>query len=198
LTYTFIRIGDRFTGDNYDQDNAASASGFHDRKIFVKKNELKTYNNNVSKNWVEIRYADVLLLYAEALNENGKPGEALPHLNAVRERARNSNPLDPKRSKQAYIPPTNPATSLPDITTTDPDLVRQAIWRERRLELAMEGHRRYDLMRQERFGEVMRAYAAKYNTDKGRLFNDSRDYVLPVPGNEVLLSQGAVEQNPGF
>jgi hypothetical protein len=198
LTYTFIRIGDRFTGDNYDQDNAASASGFHDRKIFVKKNELKTFNNNVSKNWVEMRYADILLLYAEALNENGKSAQALPYLNAVRERARNSNPLDPKRSKQTYIPPTNPATSLPDITTTDPAQLRQAIWRERRLELAMEGHRRYDLARQQRFGEVMRAYAAKYNTDKGRLFNDTRDYVLPIPTNEVLLSQGTVEQNPGF
>lgn len=198
LTYTFIRIGDRFTGDSYDQDNAAAASGFHDRKIFVKRNELKTYTNNVSKNWVEMRYADILLLYAEALNENGKAADALPHLNSVRERARNSNPVDPKRSKQAYIPPTDPATSLPDITTTDPDQLRLAIWRERRLELAMEGHRRYDLLRQERFGEVMRAYAEKYNTNKGRLFDDSRDYVLPIPTNEVLLSQGIVEQNFGF
>ena len=198
LTYTFVRIGDRFTGDNYDQTNTASASGFHDRKIFVKNDELETYRNNVSKNWVEMRYADILLLYAEALNENGKSAEALPHLNAVRERARNSNPLDPKRSKQAYIPPTDPATSLPDITTTDSDQLRQAIWKERRLELAMEGHRRYDLMRQQRFGEVMRAYAAKYNTNKGRLFDDGRDYLLPIPSNEVLLSQGIVEQNPGF
>lgn len=198
LTYTFILPGDRFKGDNYDQDNAMSPTGFHDRKIFVKKDELVTWNNNVSKNWVIIRYADVLLLYAEALNENGKSAEALQHLNAVRERARNSNPVDPKREIQAYIPPTDPATSLPDITTTDPAQLREAIWHERRVELGMEGHRRDDLVRQERFGEVMRAYAAKYNTDKGKLFSDSRDYVLPIPSNEVLLSHGRLEQNPGY
>jgi tetratricopeptide (TPR) repeat protein len=198
LTYTFIRAGDRFKGDNYDQDAGMSSSGFHDRKIFVRKDEIVTYSNNVSKNWEVIRYSDVLLMYAEALNENGKSSVALPYLNAVRARARNSNPEDPKREKQDYIPPTDPSTSLADITTTDKAQVREAIWKERRLELAMEGHRRYDLVRQKRFGEVMRAYAAKYNTDKGKLFKDSRDYLLPIPSNEVLLSQGTLKQNPGF
>jgi hypothetical protein len=111
LTYTFILTGDKLKGDNYLQDNSMSPSGYHDRKIFVKRDELQTWNNNVSKNWVLIRYADVLLMYAEALNENGKSAEALLYLNAVRERARNSNPLDPKREIQVYVPQTDPSVS---------------------------------------------------------------------------------------
>lgn len=198
LTYTFIRSGDRFGGDNYDQNEGMSLSGYHDRKIFVRRADITTYNNNVSKNWEIIRYSDVLLMLAEALNENGKSAEALEYINAVRERARNTNPFDPKREKQAYVPPTDPATSLPDITTTNQAELRQLIWHERRLELAMEGHRRYDLVRQKRYGEVMRAYSTKYNTDKGKLFDDSRDYLMPIPDNEILLSQGKLTQNPGF
>lgn len=198
LTYTFVRIGDRFKGDNYDQDNAAAISGYHNRKIYVKRDELLTYNNNVSKNWVVIRYADVLLMYAEALNENGKSAEALTYLNAVRERARNSSPMDPKREKQDYIPPADPNTTLPDITTTDRESLREIIWKERRMELALEGHRRNDLIRQDRFGTVMRAFGVTYDTDKGRLFDDERDNLLPIPLEEIILSQRVIEQNPGF
>jgi hypothetical protein len=198
LTYIFIRPGDKFAGDNHVQDNSISPNGYQDRKIFVKTDERNGYLNNVNKNWTVIRYADVLLMYAEALNENGNSGAALPYLNDVRERARNSNPLDPKREIQAYVPPTDPSVSLPDVTTTDKAELRKAIWKERRLELGMEGHRRFDLLRQKRFGEVMRAYATKYNVDKGKLFSDDRDYLLPIPSNEVTLSQGTIEQNPKY
>ena len=198
LTYTFILNGDRFNGDNYDQDNRISPSGYHSRKIFVRTAERGNVPGSVDKDWVVIRYADVLLMYAEALNENGKPAEALTYLNMVRQRARNSSPMDPEREKQVYVPPTNPATSLPDVTTTDKTMLRDAIWKERRLELAMEGHRRFDLVRQKRFGEVMHAFAAKYNANKGKLFENGRDYLLPIPSNEVLLSQGKITQNTGY
>lgn len=137
-------------------------------------------------------------MYAEALNENGKSAEALIYLNAIRERARNSDPMDPKRDKQDYIPPTQTNTSLPNITTTNPELLREIIWKERRLELALEGHRRNDLIRQDRFGDVMRAFGKKYDTDKGRLFNDKRDNLLPIPLKEIILSQGKWNQNPEF
>ena len=50
----------------------------------------------ISYNIRLIRYSDVLLMYAEVLNENGKPGLALPYLNDVRERARKTNPIDPR------------------------------------------------------------------------------------------------------
>jgi hypothetical protein len=77
-----------------------------------------------------LRYADVLLIAAEALNVNGKPNDALIHLNEVRERARGGN-----------------GSILPDITETNMELLDDLIFEERRHELAMEGHRLWDLIR---------------------------------------------------
>lgn len=197
-TYVFTRTGDRYIGDAQPQDNHQSATGFHDYKMTVPTADKQGYDVwMISYNIRMIRYADVLLLYAEALNENGKPQEALRYLNMIRQRARNTSPMDPRKDMQAYVPPTTSA-SLPDITTTNKDELRRAIWHERRVELAMEGWRRDDLMRQHRFGEVMRAYAAKYNVQKGRAFDDNRDYLLPIPQGEIDKSNNVLTQNPGY
>lgn len=197
-TYVFTRTGDRYIGDAQPQDNHQSATGFHDYKMTVPTADKQGYDVwMISYNIRMIRYADVLLLYAEALNENGKPQEALHYLNMIRQRARNTSPMDPRKDMQAYVPPTTSA-SLPDITITNKDELRRAIWHERRVELAMEGWRRDDLMRQHRFGEVMRAYAAKYNVQKGRAFDDNRDYLLPIPQGEIDKSNNVLTQNPGY
>lgn len=197
-TYVFTRTGDRYIGDAQPQDNHQSATGFHDYKMTVPTADKQGYDVwMISYNIRMIRYADVLLLYAEALNENGKPQEALHYLNMIRQRPRNTSPMDPRKDMQAYVPPTTSA-SLPDITTTNKDELRRAIWHERRVELAMEGWRRDDLMRQHRFGEVMRAYAAKYNVQKGRAFDDNRDYLLPIPQGEIDKSNNVLTQNPGY
>lgn len=197
-TYVFTQTGDRYIGDTQCQDNHQSATGYHDYKMTVPTADKQGEDVwMISYNIRMIRYADVLLLYAEALNENGKPSQALKYLNEVRQRARNTNPVDPRKDMQAYIPPTSSST-LPDITETDKSRLRDIIWHERRVELAMEGWRRDDLMRQKRFGEVMRAYAEKYNVQKGRNFDDSRDYLLPIPQGEIDKSNGTLKQNTGF
>lgn len=199
ITYIFTRTGDRYKGDALDQDNGESLTGFHDYKMTVPTIEKQGYDVwMIPYNIRLIRYSDALLMYAECLNENGKPAQALNYLNEVRRRARQTNPIDPRRDKQVYIPATNPAKSLPDITVTDKTQLRNAIWHERRCELAMEGWRRDDLMRQKRFGEVMKAYAQKYDTDKGKAFNDSRDYLLPIPQGERDKTHGLLTQNPGY
>ena len=198
ITYVFTQTGDRYVGDTQDQDNSESVSGYHDYKITLSRAEKAGYDVwMVSYNIRMIRYADVLLLYAEALNENGKSAEALKYVNMIRERARSSNPIDPRREKQAFTPVVTENT-LPDITTTSQSELRKAIWRERRCELAMEGWRRDDLMRQKRFGEIMRDYAQKYNTNKGSNFNDARDYLFPIPQGERDKSNNALTQNEGF
>ncbi len=199
ITYTFTMTGDRYLQDVQDQDNSLSPSGYHDRKIevpYYKRIGLDPWM--VSYNIRFIRYADVLLLYAEALNETGNSGSALTYLNQIRNRARNSDPKDSDREKQTYIPKTNPSTSLPDVTNSSQTALRAAIWHERRCELGMEGWRRDDLCRQKRFGQIVKAYAAKYQTTKGANFSDGRDYLLPIPQNEIDYSNNVITQNPGY
>lgn len=197
-TYVFTRTGDRYVGDTEAQDNHQSATGFHDYKMTVPRAEKAGYDVwMIPYNIRIIRYSDLMLLYAEALNENGKASEALKYLNEVRERARNTNPVDPRKDKQAYVPVVTAAT-LPPVTETRQDALREIIWHERRVELAMEGWRRDDLMRQKRFGEVMRAYAKKYNVQKGSNFKDDRDYLLPIPQGEIDKSNNVLKQNPNY
>jgi tetratricopeptide (TPR) repeat protein len=80
--------------------------------------------NDSKANWKVIRYADVLLMYAEALNENGKTNEALPYLNMVRKRA-----------------------NVPEYQGLSQDDTREKIYLERRFEFYLEGQRWFDLVR---------------------------------------------------
>ncbi len=118
-----------------------------------------------------IRYADVLLMAAEALNENNNPTQALVYLNMVRERARGGNDA-----------------ILPDITETDKDALRLLIWEERRHELAFETIRYFDLMRQGRMTEVLGPLG----------FTEGKNELLPIPQQEIDLSEGKMTQNPNY
>jgi len=89
-------------------------------------------------NWKVIRYADVLLMYAEALNENGKTNEALGVLNQVRTRA-----------------------GLTGYTNLTQDATREQIYQERRFELYLEGQRWFDLVRTGRALSVMQPFGMK-------------------------------------
>jgi hypothetical protein len=120
-----------------------------------------------------VRYADILLMAAEALNENGNPSQALVYLNMVRARARG-----------------NSTTVLPDVTTTNKDALRQRIWSERRSELAMEQIRWFDLLRQGRAEEVMLA--------AGKSFVSPKHLLQPIPQVEIDLSGGSLTQNTGW
>jgi hypothetical protein len=118
-----------------------------------------------------IRYAEVLLMHAEAANELGKPEEALQSLNQVRARARGGD-----------------ASILPNVTTTNKDELRNAIWHERRVELALENERFFDLVRQGRAPQVLGP----------RGFVAGKNEVWPIPQNEIDLSAGVLTQNPGY
>lgn len=105
-------------------------------RTYTKKYLTPVITNNDSKaNWKVIRYADVLLMYAEALNENNRTAEALVYLNQVRTRA---------------------GISVYGNLTKDD--TREKIYLERRLELSFEGHRWFDLVRTGRSYTVMQAY----------------------------------------
>ena len=119
-----------------------------------------------------LRYADVLLMAAEALNENGKQSQALTYLNMVRERARQGN-----------------NSILPDIITTDQALLSDTIMLERRHELAMEGcHRFWDLVRTGRAAAILGPLG----------FVTGKHELLPIPQSEIDISQGTLTQNPNY
>lgn len=130
--------------------------------------------------WMNIRilrYADVVLMYAEAANEIGGAANvtaALNALNSIRARARNGN-----------------NAILPNVTTTDQAELRTAIHFERRIELAMEYDRFFDLVR---WGESQAVLSAAGKTN----FNASRDNLFPIPQAQIDLSKGVLTQNPGY
>lgn len=131
-----------------------------------------------SSYWMNVRilrYADVVLMYAEAANEMGNTTAALEALNSVRARAR--------RGAAAGV--------LPDITTTDQNELRNAIRHERRIELAMEHERFFDIVRWG-IAQTMMHAAGKAN------FLDSRDVRLPIPQQQIDLSKGVLIQNSGY
>lgn len=140
----------------------------YNQKVWVPGTDTRT---SFAHNRRIIRYADVLLMHAEALNENGKSTEALPFLNQIRERARGGNP-----------------DILPDVTTTSKDQLRDAILAERKYELALEGLRFWDLVRTGRAEEVLGPLG----------FVSNKNELFPIPQSEVDISQGRITQNPGY
>ncbi len=147
-------------------------------------------------NWKEIRYADVLLMYAEAAIESGTElATAKEYINAIRHRA---------------------SASLPEVEAT-----REALRHERRVELAMEGHRWFDLCRWGIAKETMNGYRQKFRLDNWdalvseypfissidkshfeRLDGDDmcefQDYhvLMPIPQEQIRLAR--LEQNVGY
>lgn len=152
----------------------------YNNKIYTNP-ALRTSIGNRFGYWMNIRilrYADVVLMYAEAANEVGGDANitaARTALNSVRARARQGAP----------------AGTLPDITATDQATLRTAIRQERRVELAMEHDRFFDIVRWGIAQDVLQA-AGKTN------FINSRDVLLPIPQTQIDLSAGKLTQNPGY
>ncbi len=122
--------------------------------------------------YVYLRYADILLFKAEALNELGRTAESLIPLNLVRKRARESYLYDNKFPGFGTVP----ANLLPDVVSTNQENVRTAIRHERRVELGLEFHRFFDLMR---YGQQA-AESALSNTN----FVYAKDRYFPIPLSE--------------
>ncbi|WP_020602138.1 RagB/SusD family nutrient uptake outer membrane protein [Spirosoma spitsbergense] len=144
--------------------------------ILISSNNMSAYTrkyivrittaNDSPADWKVIRYADVLLMYAEALNENGKTAAALPYLNQIRTRAG--------------------VTPYGTLTQTE---MRANIVLERRMELAFEGHRWFDLVRTGQAYNVMQKYGMKpHNT------------LWPIPFAQIQLvnDRAIFPQNPGY
>ena len=147
---------------------AAPASVVFPGYVYKYLDPTATGNNEGSNNYPIIRYADVLLMYAEALNEQAAGNaDAYTVVNRLRRRA-----------------------GLPDLTGLTQAQFRDAVLLERRLELAFEGHRWYDLVRTKRLISAIKAQNPAINVQE-------RHYLLPIPQTERDVNP-ALEQNPGY
>lgn len=151
-------------------------------------------------NWPILRYSDVLLLYAEALNELGRDGEAAPLVSRVRNRV--------------FLSSVNGKTG---------DELRQIIRNERQLELAGEFHRLFDIRRwndgdprhdiknimgpngcfvlwntNEETADPDEWNNQREPSNEGINYKDNRDRLWPIPLVEIERSNGAIVQNPGW
>jgi len=154
--------------DGKDYLSSYSSTGYNVRKFLVPFSVSKEYNTNPA-NFVVYRYADVLLMEAEALNESGKTKDAEAPLNIVRTRA-----------------------GLPSITGKTQSEMREIIIHERRMELAFEGHRWFDLIRLDK-GE----YALKFLRSIGKTNVNKNRLLFPIP-QEEMDANTEMTQNPGY
>jgi len=155
-----------------------------------------------TKNVDIIRYSEVLLMKAEALIELGRENEALPYINMIRERASNSTGrlLNSDGSEPASynIDTYQPGNNINWNQAT----AREALQWERRLEYAMESWRFFDLVRWGIAAETLNNYFEVERTRRSFLneafFQANRDEYLPIPQQEIDLSEGLYQQNPGY
>ncbi|MEC8832270.1 MAG: RagB/SusD family nutrient uptake outer membrane protein, partial [Bacteroidota bacterium] len=150
-------------------------------------------------NYNIMRYADVLLMAAEAAVETGDLPTALDYVNQVRNRAKNMTYV---MNEAGNAPAANyavePYGSFPDAA-----FARQAVRFERRLELGMEGHRLFDLRRWGVSADVLNTYVVNETRTIATLDSKVRTYqsfmdLFPIPITAIDLSGNVLTQNPGY
>ncbi len=180
---------------------------------------LPTETASTAKNFHMIRFADILLWYAEALIETGQYKEAGKYINQVRSRAANhyvkaANPETMEESTSSYVledlvhgkVSTNAAANYriglyPDTQFNSKENATQALRFERKLELALEGHRWYDLARWGIVGSEIKNYInyeKQYLVKYARSYYESHWVTLPIPNSQILTMEGVLVQNENW
>lgn len=173
----------------------ASSTGYYMKKYIDPTLDLKN-NKTESHTWVAMRMADFYLYYAEAMNEAYGPTaqadlgmSATEAINRVRAR---------------------PDVNMPPIRSADQDIFREKVYNERRVELAFENHRWWDLRRWQRgqnLNEPLRGIKITKNGPsttyepievEKRVFDESKMYLYPIPQNEIDRSKNVLVQNPNW
>ncbi len=169
LKSTVFRVGDAM-GDRGIFTIAATGDVpylYYSKKYFNNKSEDAPFGDpapNGGSNDRVIRFSDVLLMHAEAAYHTGDEEAARISLNLVRKRV-----------------------NIPDITTSGTPLL-EAIYRERRIELGLEAHRFFDLVRTKRAAQVLGSLGFIAGTHE----------LFPIPQSQILATNGALTQNQGY
>ncbi len=175
-----------------------SKTGYYLRK-FINENLNLVQNGTAQHNWVVFRYGEVLLNYAEAMNEAYGPDNNNGYTLTARQA------LNQVRTRSAM-----PAVNI--LNTTSKDDFKVAAKHERRIELAFEGHRYWDLLRWKDAETVLNQPIIGIKVTKvspgvftyqkvnvaARKFNAAANYYYPFSRTEIVNSQGALVQNPNY
>ncbi len=182
--------------DAHTQTNA-SRTGYYLKKFMTEQLNLVQGEQRL-RTWIVFRYAETMLNYAEAVNEAYGPDQSIEGGPTAREA------LQVVRSR--------PGVALPPVNATSREDLREGIKHERRVELAFEDHRFWDLRRwqdaQHYLSQPLMGIRASRNTDgtfsytefrvEGRVFDASRMYLHPIPQSEINKSANVLIQNPGW
>ena len=191
------RTIDQAAGGSDDMSRAnASKTGYYLKK-FLTDNLNLTQGQTAQHNWVAYRYGEILLNYAEAMNEAYGP-DAVPAGYAMSAR----QALQMIRDRASV--------KLPKVLASDKDSFRDAVKHERRIELAFEDHRYWDLLRWKDAMEVLNrpvlgveitrdgeGWDYKVVEVADRTFHE-RNYYLPFLRSEIENSNNTLEQNPNY
>ncbi len=169
LKHTVFRLGDAMGDRGIFTIEATGGIPYiyYSKKYFNNKSEDAPFgdpNPNGGSNDRVIRYSDVLLMYAEAAYHSGDEQAARTALNIVRSRV-----------------------GIPNISFSG-DALLQSIYRERRIELGLESHRFFDLIRTGRGPQILGKYGFKEGTHE----------LFPIPQSQIQATNGALIQNPGY
>ena len=204
LRSTIIKHGEPVFGDSdvteFDGKPSENKSGRANRKYYTPVGERPEpyQRGQIPLSYIHLRLADVILIHAEAAYFNEDETSAINSMKLIRDRV-----------------------NLITNKSLTGDELRDAIWKERRLELALEQHRLYDIRRQKINGVPRIALIlgpngsfVKYNTevstdpyettnlkepqDSGKLFDPEIHMLWPIPPMEIQLSRGNIVQNPGY
>lgn len=181
--------------DDYRFSNT-SRTGYYLKK-FLNENLYLQESQTAVRSWIMFRYAEILLNYAEAMNEaygpnstNGYSFTAIEAINLIRNRT---------------------GVEMPAISASSKDELRALIKHERRIELAFEGHRYWDLKRWKDADIVLNKPIMGVKSQKTgpfysyaefqvetRKFDASKMYLYPIPQDEINKTNSVVKQNPGW
>ncbi|WP_455584994.1 RagB/SusD family nutrient uptake outer membrane protein [Bacteroides sp.] len=190
----------------YDENGNAVSLGWFNTAygyVFCKYMVYPNEGTVEQRTYLIMRYAEALLFYAEILNETGDQAKATTMLNRIRNRA--AKLLDPSHPDSKY---NSHIATFPLYDVMPYEEVKKNIQYERRVELAGEFDRWYDLQRQGLLTTQM-AYLASKNGEaadknsgkprwRGKYFRSGVNEIMPIPQYEITISNGVIKQNFGY
>lgn len=169
--------------------------------LFMKTFLFPSEGSEAGRNYRVMRYAEALLIYAEILLENQEPRRAVDYVNKVRQRARKL--IDTGNPNARY----NPVKSadFKDISYAPYDITREAILKEKRIEMAGECDRWFEVCRLGQAYERQLFLSRNLPTEasgkirqRGQHFKKGINEIYPIPYKEVYTSNGVIKQNFGY